>query len=89
MWIYTAINYRFKGPWKLRDHGTKSTTKGASEAKCKVVPVLLTEHDAMKAYWGGGIVPVTLTSELDGGERSPSRPGHFTPMERALGTHCV
>jgi hypothetical protein len=28
---------------------------------CKVVPVLLTEHDAMKAYWGsGGIAPRIL-----------------------------
>jgi hypothetical protein len=43
----------------------------------------LTEHHAMKAYWGsGGIAPRTLTSALDGGEWSASRPGSFTP--RAL-----
>jgi hypothetical protein len=28
-----------------------------------------------------------LTSALDGGEWSASRPGHFTPGERAQGTH--
>jgi hypothetical protein len=28
------------------------------------------------------------TSVLDGGELSASCPGHFTPRERAPGTHC-
>jgi hypothetical protein len=32
-----------------------------SKVKGKVVPVLLTEHHAMKAYWGsGGIAPLIL-----------------------------
>jgi hypothetical protein len=32
----------------------------------------------MKAYWeSGGIAPRTLTSALDGGEWSASRPGRF------------
>jgi hypothetical protein len=30
-----------------------------------------------------------LTSELVGGEWSTSRPGRFTPGERALGTHFI
>jgi len=30
-----------------------------------------------------------LTSELDGGEWSASRPGHFTPTERVPGTHWI
>jgi hypothetical protein len=30
-----------------------------------------------------------LTSALDGGEWSASRPGHFTPRERAPGTHWI
>jgi hypothetical protein len=30
-----------------------------------------------------------LTSALDGGERSASRPGRFTPRERAPGTHWI
>jgi len=36
----------------------------------------LTEHHAMKAYWGSGIIaPRILTSAQDGGEWSSSRPG--------------
>jgi hypothetical protein len=30
-----------------------------------------------------------LSSALDGGEWSASRPGRFTPRERALGTHWI
>jgi len=30
-----------------------------------------------------------LTSSLVGGEWSASRPGHFTPRERAPGTHWI
>jgi hypothetical protein len=38
----------------------------------------------MKAYWGsGGIAHAFLTSALDGGEWSASRPGRFTHWERA------
>jgi hypothetical protein len=37
----------------------------------------------------GGIVPPSLTSVLDGGEWSTSRPSFFTPRERAPGTHCT
>jgi hypothetical protein len=31
----------------------------------------------------------SLTLELDGGEWSASRPGRFTPRERAPGTHWI
>jgi hypothetical protein len=31
----------------------------------------------------------SLTSALDGGEWSASRPGRFTPRERAPGTHWI
>jgi len=31
----------------------------------------------------------SLTLVLDGGEWSPSRPGRFTPKERAPGTHWI
>jgi hypothetical protein len=60
-----------------------------------VLPVVkgvgaLSERHAMKAYWGsGGIAPRILTSAQDGGEWSASRPGRFTPWERALGTHRI
>jgi hypothetical protein len=37
----------------------------------------------------GGIAPPFLTSELDGDELSASRPGCFTPGERASGTHWI
>jgi hypothetical protein len=41
----------------------------------------------MKANWWSGCI--FLTSALDGGEWSASRPGHFTLMERAPGTHWI
>jgi hypothetical protein len=44
----------------------------------------------MEAYWGsGGIAPHFLTSALDGGEWSASRPGRFTPRERTPRTHWI
>jgi hypothetical protein len=42
----------------------------------------------MKAYGGVEVkIHVFLTSALVGGEWSDSRPGRFTPGERAPGTH--
>jgi hypothetical protein len=38
---------------------------------------------------GGGIVSCILTLALDGGEWSASRPGRFTPRERAPGIHWI
>jgi hypothetical protein len=45
----------------------------------------------MKEYWGSGGIALHafLASALDGGEWSASRPGHFTPRERAPGTHRI
>jgi hypothetical protein len=45
----------------------------------------------MKAYReSGGIAPlIRLTSALDGGEWSASRPCRFTPRESAPGTHWI
>jgi hypothetical protein len=34
-------------------------------------------------------IHIFLASALDGGEWSTSRPGRFTPGERAPGTHCI
>jgi hypothetical protein len=44
----------------------------------------------MEAY-GGVEIKLThsLTSALDGGEWSASRPSRFTPRERATGTHWI
>jgi hypothetical protein len=44
----------------------------------------------MKAYWGVEVqLHAFLISALDGGELWASRPGHFTPRERALGIHWI
>jgi hypothetical protein len=45
------------------------------------------KHNAVKAY--GGIAPTFLTTALDGGEWSASRPDCFISRERAPGTHWV
>jgi hypothetical protein len=38
---------------------------------------------------GGRIAPPFLTSALDGGEWSASRPSRFTPRGNAPGTHWI
>jgi hypothetical protein len=44
----------------------------------------------MKAYGGVDVeIHIFLTSALVGGEWSASRPGRFTPGERAPGTHWI
>jgi len=43
----------------------------------------------MKAYWGSGSIAPLLTSALDVGEWLALCPGHFTPSERAPGTHGI
>jgi hypothetical protein len=61
--------------------------------KTKVVPVLLfslTEHHAMKAYWGMYVLlHAFLTSALDGSEWSASRSDRFVSRERPPGTHWI
>jgi hypothetical protein len=45
----------------------------------------------MKAYFGSGVIAPThsLTSALDGGEWSASRPGRFISKERSPDTHWI
>jgi hypothetical protein len=43
----------------------------------------------MKTYGGGGTAPPILTSALDGGQWSDSRPDRFTPGEIGPGTHRI
>jgi hypothetical protein len=44
----------------------------------------------MKAYGGVDVyIHIFLASALTGGEWSASRPGRFTPGERAPGTHWI
>jgi hypothetical protein len=50
----------------------------------------LTKHHAMKTYWGMEVkLHAFLTSALDGGEWSASRPASYTPRERVPGTHWI
>jgi hypothetical protein len=50
----------------------------------------LTEHHTMKTYWEWRYsFTRSLTSALNGGEWSASRPGRFTPRERAPGAHSI
>jgi hypothetical protein len=48
----------------------------------------LTDHHAMKAYWGMEVqLQAFLTSALNGGEHSASRCGRFTPQGKSPGTN--
>jgi hypothetical protein len=50
----------------------------------------LTKHHTMKVYWGNGsIAPRILDLGTRLGEWSASRPGRFTPRERAAGKHWM
>jgi hypothetical protein len=66
-------------------------TSSFIKVKGEVVRVLfLTEHHAMKVYWGVEYSSThSLTSALDGGEWSASLPGRFTPKEIAPNTHWI
>jgi len=62
---------------------SRKNTEG--KVKVKDIPALfLTEHHAVKACNSTH----SLTSEL-GDEWSDSRPNHFTPRQRAPGTHWI
>jgi hypothetical protein len=48
------------------------------------------KHHAMKSSGGSGVItPPFLTSEVGVGELSALCPSHFTPGERAPGTHWI
>jgi hypothetical protein len=50
----------------------------------------LTKHYTMKTYWEWRYSSThSLTSALDGGEWSASRPGRFIPKERTPGTRWI
>jgi hypothetical protein len=50
----------------------------------------LTKHRAKKTYWRVEVqLHASLTSALNGGEWSASRPGRFIPSERARGTQWI
>jgi hypothetical protein len=62
------------------------------KGKVKVVPVLFLNsaprHEGVLLEWRYSSTH-SLTSALDGSEWSASRPGRFTPTERAPGTHWI
>jgi hypothetical protein len=61
------------------------------ESKGKVVPVLFNSaprHEGALREWRYSSTH-SLTSTLDGGEWSASRPGRFAPRERAPDTHWI
>jgi hypothetical protein len=60
------------------------------KGKGKVIPVLnwAPRHEGVLGKWRYSSTH-SLTSALDGGEWSASRPGRFTPRERAPGTDWI
>jgi hypothetical protein len=60
------------------------------KVKGKIVPVLnqALRHEGLLGEWRYSSTH-SLTSALDGGEWSASRPGLFTTMERPPGTHWI
>jgi hypothetical protein len=52
-----------------------------------MVKVKSSRHEDV--YKSGGVAPPLLTSALDGGEWSASRPGRFTRKKRVPGTHWI
>jgi hypothetical protein len=67
-------------------------TNLVDKRKDKVVPMLFfnsaQRHEGVLGKWRYSST-YSLTSALDGGERSASRPGRFTPRERAPETHLI
>jgi hypothetical protein len=75
-------------PTRIFEPKRKEITRGwinfHNEGKVKVV------HHAMKACWEWRYSSThSLTSALDIGEWSVSRPGRFTPRERSPDTHWI
>jgi hypothetical protein len=76
----------------IRHWGTAGTDRpviGCIRVNVNSSPCL-TEHHTMKAYGGMEVyLHAFLTSALDGGEWSASRPGRFIPKVRTPGTSWV
>jgi hypothetical protein len=56
--------------------------------KVQVKSLCLTKQEGVLGEWRYSSTHY-LTSALEGGERSASRPGRFTPKETAPGTHWI
>jgi hypothetical protein len=81
--------YEGRAPKLVREYIQKFRIEVKVKVKVKLF-LYLTKHHAMRAYWEWRYSSShSLTSALDGGEWSASRPGRFTPRERAPGTHWI
>jgi hypothetical protein len=72
----------------LREYFTFSVPLRNLKGKGKFVPILSTTPWRRIGKWRYSSTH-SLTSALDGGEWSASRPGRFTPSERAPRTHWI
>jgi hypothetical protein len=74
-----------------KGRGNSQHARSRLKVKVKVkLSLYLTKQHAMKTYWGVEVqLHAFLTSATDGDEWLASRPGHFTPRERAPGTHRI
>jgi hypothetical protein len=65
----------------------KSFGKVKLKVKLSLYFTRVPRHDGVLGEWGYSSTP--LTSALDGVKWSASRPGRFTPRERATGSHSI
>jgi hypothetical protein len=81
MLTFAPLSVAWEKKWNV-------TLKGKGEGK--VVPVLnqAPRHEDVVGEWRYSSTH-SLTSALDGGEWSASRPSRFTPTKRAPGTHWI
>jgi hypothetical protein len=82
--------------WEADSHSANQEMKPEGSLPCsqepqfRVVPVLWAPcHEGVLGEWRYNSSTHSLTSALDGGEWSASRPGRFTPRERAPGNHWI
>jgi hypothetical protein len=81
----------YKMKWSLRHPEVSNFIVTKVKCKGKSCPCSLSEHHAMKTYWGSWGLTLRI---LDLGTRrrwvaSFTRPGRFASKERAPGTYCV
>jgi hypothetical protein len=84
---YTRVYPKLSGLSRQRNKGQQQQ-QTLVEKQLKGLKVkslcFLTQHHARKAYWGVEVqLHAFFDSALDGGEWSASRPGRYTPRERA------
>jgi hypothetical protein len=92
--LQLRINFETMNPFRRMRRSTWTGDQSISKPLPTQVNVklslCLTKHHAMKTYWGWRYSYThSLTSALDGSEWSVSRPGRFTPRERAPGAHWI